>query len=186
MWNIKNVIVFALLINITISCKHAEKIDYVFPPNYEGWAIIVYNCKSGDEFFKENNRIKIKIPDNGILFTSNKRPDGILDNNYYSFDNSGKLIKILSSMDSIAKDDSTSSYIAVESYQSHSFNRTDYESKEKNISTTDKHEKINLDEIVIFKISKGYSNTPITIEDTNKYMDSIIAYIVKNNIECGR
>lgn len=164
------------------SCNYADRTDYFFPVDYKNWAIVIYNCKNADKCPEQNGRVQIKIPMNGIFFTSNKRPEGILNNRYFILDKNGIVHKILPSKDSIAKNDTTSFYVSVESYQSLNFNSNEYAHTN---SRNSKDQYINLDEIVIFKISKGYSTTPITTSDSDKYLDLVISKILKKDIKCN-
>lgn len=160
------------------SCQNAEKTDYIFPINYEGWAIVFYNIQNGKKFKKIDNRTTIEIPQNGVLFTSNKRPEGILHNKYFLKVKKGKYKRIYSSLSSIPRNDSISSYVLVESYQSIKINMSYYLSKNGNYK---KEDWLNYDEMVIFKIKTGFSDTVVNKKDVDRYLDSIIQTIIKGN-----
>jgi hypothetical protein len=157
------------------SCKKAEKTDYVFPLNYNGWAIVFYNVKNEKKFEERDNRTEVQIPQNGILFTSNKRPEGVLDNRYLFKSKNGKYNKIYPSLSSISKNDTISSYVLVKSYQSLKINKSYYLNK----SINNRDEWVSYDEIVIFKIANGFSDTIVTKKDVDKYLDSIKKQIIK-------
>ena len=158
------------------SCKKAEKTDYIFPLNYNGWAIVFYNFKHEKKCEEKDNRTKVEIPQNGILFTSNKRPDGILNNRYFIKSKNGKYNQIYPSLSSIPNNDTISSYVLVESYQSVKINKSNYLNKSINYN---KDEFVSYDEIVIFKIGTGFSDTIVNKKDVDKYFDSIKKQIIK-------
>lgn len=158
------------------SCKFAEKTDYIFPNNYKGWAIVIYDFKNGKQCEEIGGRVQVEIPQNGILFTSTKRPEGILDNKYFSKNIDGSYSKIYPSINSISKSDTTSLYVLVESYQSIKINESYYSNKS-TINSNDNW--INYDELVIFKIASGISDTIVNKMAFDEYLESIKKQLIE-------
>lgn len=162
------------------SCNNAERTDYVFPDNYKGWAIVVFNVKNEKECEMKEGRMQIEIPQNGILFTSCARPEGILDNRYFSKNGVGSYAKIYPSYNSISRLDTLSSYVLVESYHSLKLNESDYLNK----STTESPDKwIIYDEIIIFKIATGFSDTTASKKDVDGFLESVKALLIEKGAE---
>lgn len=164
----KNAVILATvftLVNCLSSCKMAEKVDYVFPNNFNGWAIVVFDSKNGEQPIYNSGRMQLNLPHNGILFTKQKSLDGILDNHYYIKNTQGRLSKMYESIASVPRNDTSTPYILVESYQSLKFMETD--------SITKKEEWISFDNVILFKVVRGFSDTAASSEEIDKYIASI-------------
>ncbi len=157
----------SFLLCILNSCQMAEKVDYIFDKNFNGWAIIIFNSKNGKEETKIKGRIQLEIPPNGILFTKSKRPEGILDNYYFIKNNNEQKKKIYSSLEKIPKKDTLTPYVLVESYHSLKFKDS-------------KEDWLNFDEIIIFKITKGFNDTKASKLEVDTYISSIEPYLKKS------
>jgi hypothetical protein len=157
---IKSFLITGFLLSFLNSCQNAEKVDFIFDNDFKGWAIIIFNSNKGIEETKDKGRVKLKIPSNGILFTKSKRPEGILDNRYYIKDDNGDKIKIYSSIEEIPHKDSLTPYVLVESYQSLKFK-------------TVTEDWLNFDNVIIFKITKGFNDTTASKLEIDTYISSI-------------
>jgi len=89
--------IMTLFIYVTgiIGTATAQKLDFIFPENFKGKAIIVPNMPCGQkvEFYK--NREQIKIPESGILLYQGELEYGYVNHKYYSKDRNGKKSEIL-------------------------------------------------------------------------------------------
>ncbi len=149
----------------------AEKVDYVFPNNFKGWAIVVFDSKNGEQPTYDGGRVQLNLPPNGILFTKQKSLDGILDNRYYIKNTQGGLSKMYESIGSIPRNDTSTPYVLVESYQSLKFMKTD--------SFTKKEEWISFDNVILFKVVRGFNDTTANSEEIEKYVASIKQVLIR-------
>jgi hypothetical protein len=78
-----------------IGTATAQKLDFIFPENFRGKAIIVPNMSCGQtvEFYK--NREQVKIPENGILLYQGELKYGYVNHKYYSINKNGKKSELL-------------------------------------------------------------------------------------------
>lgn len=78
-----------------IGTATAQKLDFIFPENFKGKAIIVSNMPCGQEVEFYKNREQIKIPESGILLYQGELKYGYINHKYYSIDKNGKKSELL-------------------------------------------------------------------------------------------
>lgn len=147
------------------SCRMAEKTDYIFPDDYKGLAIVIFNAKNGEQVIYNEGWAVVKIPSDGILTTKHKRPVGIINNRlrYFIRNASGGLDRVCGPNDEIPHNDSSTPYI-VSISSSINFYDT---------ATNSKNEMIASYDLEIFKIVKGEINNTGFNDEVNKYIDSL-------------
>lgn len=74
-----NCAIFSLIFLMTISCKFADKEDFILTECVNEYFAVVYNCADGIEKVYSDNRIQYKIPKNRIIITNYPRNKGVLD-----------------------------------------------------------------------------------------------------------
>jgi len=71
------------------------KYDFIFPSNFMGTAVIVENMTCTKESKKQNGRIQLEFPKNGILLYRTKMESSYMDNKYYRRDSDGNLTELI-------------------------------------------------------------------------------------------
>jgi hypothetical protein len=72
----------------------AQKLDLIFPKNFEGKAIVISNMPCGKEIEIIDNREQLKIPESGILLYKGNLRSGYINNRYLKINNNGKKMEI--------------------------------------------------------------------------------------------
>lgn len=67
----------------------AQKLDFIFPPNFEGKVIVIENMPCGQPVKVENGREQLFVPANGVLLYQGKLKDGYVNHRYYQLQPSG-------------------------------------------------------------------------------------------------
>ncbi len=77
-----------------IGTATAQKLDFIFQPNFEGKVIIIENMSCGQPVKKENNREQLFIPENGVLLYQGELEDGYVNHRYYRLQSSGRKVEL--------------------------------------------------------------------------------------------
>ena len=85
-----------------IACETDRRPEtFLLPDNFKGFFYVVYNQTGGQDKVFEQNRRLYKIPTTGVLFTkfkndwgSIKFENGLINQQFYYFDNNGQRVKI--------------------------------------------------------------------------------------------
>ncbi len=85
--------VFMYLIG-TIGTATAQKLDFNFPDNFKGKAIVVQQIDCGQEIIKKDRREQLNFPESGILLYKGKIESGYINHQYFYVTNTGDRIKI--------------------------------------------------------------------------------------------
>ncbi|WP_299249009.1 hypothetical protein [uncultured Aquimarina sp.] len=78
----------------TIGMATAQKLDLIFPEDFEGTAIVISNMPCAKEIEIIDNREQLKIPKNGILLYKGDLKNGYINNRYYKIKKNGKKVEI--------------------------------------------------------------------------------------------
>ena len=78
----------------TIGTATAQKLDLIFPENFEGKAIVISNMPCGKEIEIIDNREQLKIPESGILLYKGDLKSGYINNQYFKISKDGKKTEI--------------------------------------------------------------------------------------------
>ena len=78
----------------TIGTATAQKLDLIFPENFNGKAIVVSDMPCGEEIEIIDNREQLRIPENGILLYKGNLKSGYINNRYFKIDNNGNKTEI--------------------------------------------------------------------------------------------
>ena len=78
----------------TIGTAKAQKLDLIFPENFEGKAIVISNMPCGKEIEIIDNREQLKIPESGILLYKGDLKSGYINNQYFKISKDGKKTEI--------------------------------------------------------------------------------------------
>lgn len=81
------------LLGVTMASE-AQKIDFIFPANYAGKAIIIEKIPCGQPKKIINHREQLFIPKNGVLLYQGDIEEGYTDYKYYKLLPSGKRMEI--------------------------------------------------------------------------------------------
>ena len=78
----------------TIGTATAQKIDFHFPDNFKGKAIVVERVDCGKEIVKKDGREQLSFPENGILLYQGKIESGYINHQYVYLTKTSDRIKI--------------------------------------------------------------------------------------------
>jgi energy-coupling factor transporter transmembrane protein EcfT len=78
----------------TIGTATAQKLDFNFPNNFKGKAIVVQQMDCGQEIIKKDGREQLNFPENGILLYKGKIKSGYINHQYFYVTNTGDRKKI--------------------------------------------------------------------------------------------
>ncbi|RNC85801.1 MAG: hypothetical protein ED557_03230 [Balneola sp.] len=70
-----------------IGTATAQKLDLIFPENFEGKVIVVSNMPCGQEIDIIDNREQLLIPENGVLLYKGNLKSGYINNRYFKIAN---------------------------------------------------------------------------------------------------
>ena len=77
-----------------IGTATAQKLDFNFPDNFKGKAIVVQQIDCGQEILKKDGREQLNFPENGILLYKGKIESGYINHQYFYFTKTGDRTKI--------------------------------------------------------------------------------------------
>jgi len=77
-----------------IGTATAQKLDFNFPDNFKGKAIVVQQIDCGQEILKKDGREQLNFPENGILLYNGKIESGYINHQYFYVTNTGDRKKI--------------------------------------------------------------------------------------------
>lgn len=77
-----------------IGTATAQKLDFNFPDNFKGKAIVVQQIDCGQEIVKKDGREQLNFPENGILLYKGKIESGYINHQYFYVTNTGDRKKI--------------------------------------------------------------------------------------------
>ncbi|WP_164489964.1 DUF6843 domain-containing protein [Runella sp. SP2] len=77
-----------------IGTATAQKLDFNFPDNFKGKAIVVQQIDGGQEIIKKDGREQLNFPENGILLYKGKIESGYINHQYFYVTNAGDRKKI--------------------------------------------------------------------------------------------
>lgn len=77
-----------------IGTATAQKLDFNFPDNFKGKAIVVQQIDCGQEIFKMDGREQLNFPENGILLYKGKIESGNINHQYFYQIKTGERTKI--------------------------------------------------------------------------------------------
>lgn len=77
-----------------IGTATAQKLDFNFPDNFKGKAIVVQQIDCGQEIIKKDGREQLNFPENGILLYKGKIESGYINHQYFYVTNTGDRNKI--------------------------------------------------------------------------------------------
>ena len=78
----------------TIGTATAQKLDFNFPDNFKGKAIVIQQMDCGQEIKIKDGREQLNFPENGILLYKGKIESGYINHQYYYVTSTGDRIKI--------------------------------------------------------------------------------------------
>ena len=78
----------------TIGTATAQKLDFIFPSDFEGKAIIIEKMHCGQTKQIINNREQLYIPKNGVLLYQGELNGGYVNHKYYKLNSNGQRIEI--------------------------------------------------------------------------------------------
>ena len=78
----------------TIGTATAQKLDFNFPDNFKGKAIVVQQIDCGQEIVKKDGREQLNFPENGILLYQGKIESGYINHQYFYLTKMSDRIKI--------------------------------------------------------------------------------------------
>lgn len=81
-------------IDLLISSIQGQEYTYLIPDDFEGEVRVVYGEECGINPPKEDGRIVLEIPDNGLLIIQSETTSGFIDHEYYFIDPKGRREKI--------------------------------------------------------------------------------------------
>jgi hypothetical protein len=91
-----------------IGKSNAQKLDFNFPDNFKGAAVVVHQIDCGQDIIKINGREQLNIPENGILLYKGKIEDGYINHQYYYIKKNGLKVKLPERADYMFWDDAKS------------------------------------------------------------------------------
>ncbi len=85
-----------MYLSMTIGQATAQKLDFIFPADFKGTAVVINSMPCGEPVKKVSGREVLNIPDNGILLYQGTIESGYVDHRYFRKDNAGQLNEIRS------------------------------------------------------------------------------------------
>jgi hypothetical protein len=77
-----------------IGTATAQKLDFNFPENFKGKAIVIQQIDCGQEKIIKDGREQINFPENGILLYKGKIESGYINHQYFYLTDTGERIRI--------------------------------------------------------------------------------------------
>lgn len=84
---------------VYLGSSHMTPETFLIPQNFRGKITLYYNEPCGQELQKVDGRYIYHIPSNGVMIIKNPFETGIIDQNYYFVDSSGKKINKIDLLD---------------------------------------------------------------------------------------
>ena len=78
----------------TIGEATAQKLDFIFPADFKGTAVVINSMPCGQPVKEVGGREVLNIPENGILLYQSTIEPGYVDHRYFRKDNAGQLTEI--------------------------------------------------------------------------------------------
>ena len=78
----------------SIGTATAQKLDFNFPDNFKGKAIVVQQIDCGQEIIKKDGREQLNFSENGILLYKGKIESGYINHQYFYITKMGDRKKV--------------------------------------------------------------------------------------------
>ena len=75
----------------TLGTAFAQKLDFRFPENFRGTAVVIPNMECGQEIIVEDGREVLNFPEHGVLLYQGKIEYGYINHVYRVYDSTGEL-----------------------------------------------------------------------------------------------
>ncbi|MBF8965000.1 hypothetical protein I0P70_17265 [Pontibacter sp. FD36] len=85
-----------MYLSMTIGQANAQNLDFIFPKDFKGTAVVISNMPCGAPVKKVSRREVLNIPEDGILLYQGTIEAGYIDHRYFRKNNAGQLNAIKS------------------------------------------------------------------------------------------